>query len=181
MGQLNILNLIINNNRDLWDQLVGHLFCSRMGNRTARVEGFKDFATNELLFLHNEVCYHLGLYSKMDDWDVLSTKAPAALMDAVNLADQQLQVCIQGLGIPKATLLSIVPKPPVKAYMDWVNDLISTEDCLLALMAPCFLGYAKITTKLLNDPLTKKDTIFYKLWIEPTAGDPGLDKFVQGY
>ncbi|CAE6498053.1 unnamed protein product, partial [Rhizoctonia solani] len=130
MGQSNILDLIINDNRDLWDRLVGHSFCSRMGNGTARVEGFKDFATNELLFLRNEVRYHLGLYSKMDDWDVLSTKAPAALVDAVNLADHQLQVCIQGLGIPKAALLSIVPKPQVKAYMDWVNGLINTEDWL---------------------------------------------------
>ncbi|CAE6447091.1 unnamed protein product [Rhizoctonia solani] len=142
MGQRSFIDTMIRANRDLWDRLIGHLFCSRMGDGTARIEGFKDYAVGDFFFLRNYVRYELGLYSKTDDWDILSTEAPQGVADAVDFANLQLQVCVQELHIPKAKIIRAGPKPQVKAYIDWVNKMIPTEDWfgLHVLMAPCILA-----------------------------------------
>ncbi|CAE6447316.1 unnamed protein product [Rhizoctonia solani] len=154
----NFIDLMINDNRDLWDRLMNNPFCARMGNGTARLEGFKDYAIGEFIFLRNYVRYKLGLYSKTDDWDVLSTEASISVAESVNFANLQLEVCIQELNIPEAKVLKAEPKPKVKAYIDWVNSSIKTEDwfSLHVLMAPCILGYFDIATKMFDDPTTKR-------------------------
>ncbi|CUA68412.1 hypothetical protein RSOLAG22IIIB_07931 [Rhizoctonia solani] len=186
------IDTMIKNNRDIWDRMVDHQFCLRMGNGTARLDGFKNYSVNGLFFLRNYVRYTLGLYSKTDDWNILRTEASDAVAHITHLANLKLQSCIQDLNIPEETIMKTGPNPQIKAYIDWINTLIPKEDwfgaplantyrSLHVHMAPCVLGYYEIATKLIEDPTTKKDTVFYKLWIEPNARGPGVVEYVRKF
>lgn len=59
------------------------------------------------------------------------------------------------------------------AYGSVLQNAASQEDWynLHIISIPCIYGWTLLAQKLLNDPLTKNDTIFYKTWIEPNS-DP---------
>ncbi|CAE6446295.1 unnamed protein product [Rhizoctonia solani] len=177
--QASFIDTMIGNNRDIWDRMVDHQSCLRMADGTARLEGFKNYSINGLFFLRNYVRYTLGLYSKTDDWNILRTEASDAVAYITHLANLKLQSCVQDLNIPEETIMKTGPNPQIEAYINWINTMIPTEDWfgLHVLMAPCVLGYYEIATKLIEDPTTKKDTIFYKLWIEPNARGPGVVEY----
>ncbi|KAL9597093.1 MAG: hypothetical protein Q9219_005376 [cf. Caloplaca sp. 3 TL-2023] len=59
------------------------------------------------------------------------------------------------------------------AYGNVLQNAASQEDWynLHIISIPCIYGWTLLAQKLLNDPLTRNDTIFYNTWIEPNS-DP---------
>ncbi|KAG9120563.1 hypothetical protein FRC07_003888 [Ceratobasidium sp. 392] len=177
--QHDFVDALIENNKDLWTKLLNHPFCQKMGNGSARLDGFKDYMVQDFLYLRSYVRFKLGFYYKTDDWAVLSTEAPKSIQNDVDYANYQLKTCTQDLNIPDTTVLAATPRPKVKEYIEYENNAIVTESwfSLHVLMLPCIIGYHDIASKLKDDPSTKKDTIYYKLWIDPNSQGSSPQKY----
>ncbi|KAG9101719.1 hypothetical protein FS749_004186 [Ceratobasidium sp. UAMH 11750] len=177
--QHDFVDALIENNKDLWDKLLNHQFCRKMGDGSARIDGFKDYMMQDFIYLRSYVRFKLGFYYKTDDWAVISMEAPKSIQNDVEYANAQLKTCTEDLNIPDATVLAATPRPKVKEYIEYENNAIVTESwfSLHVLMLPCIIGYHDIANKLKADPSTKKDTIYYKLWIDPNSQGSSPQKY----
>jgi len=181
---------MIKANQDLWDKMINNQFCLQMATGKAGINNFKWYMVQDMLYLKNYVYFKLGYYAKAD-WDTISSEASARIGKDVGYVGGQIKTCTDPpLSVPPQVVNSAVAVTHVQAYCDYLISSTIIEDwfSLHVLMLPCLIGYDTIATKYLNNPITDKDSIYYKLWIQANVGGSSparyrefLDKYAAAY
>ncbi|KAG8707604.1 hypothetical protein FRC09_001736 [Ceratobasidium sp. 395] len=152
-----------------------------MGNGSASLEGFKEYMIQDFVFLRSDIRFQFGLYYQTDDWSILSTEALRVITRGFEEAKEHLNTCIEDLQISKTTILDAAPTRQLKKYIDFQHEALKNESwiSLHVILLPCIIGYYEIAHGLKHNPLTRNDTVFYQLWIEPNSYPGDLEAYAD--
>ncbi|PCH36774.1 heme oxygenase-like protein [Wolfiporia cocos MD-104 SS10] len=168
---------LIQDNQDLWQQLLNTPFCKKMGEAAADDEqvlkGFKWYMVQDFLYCIKLMIFETDRSSRATTSAVFDISADRIAGDA-SYAKDLLQTCIQaqpeGLAIDEYKVLQASPTKAMSSYTDFQITTAQDASWVLALVAmiPCIQSYYKIAADL-KDNSKHKDTIWYKLWVEENA------------
>ncbi|KAG9090638.1 hypothetical protein FRC06_000945 [Ceratobasidium sp. 370] len=121
------IGALIEDNQDLWNNLLNHPFGTKMGNGSATLDAFKEYMIQDFLYLRSYVRFQLELYYKTEDWAILSTDAPESICSNVEYTNEQLNICTEGLGIPRAAVLGATLSPKLRQHVEFLHKIFLEE------------------------------------------------------
>jgi len=172
---------MIKENQEIWDKMINNEFCLQLAKGTADIVSFRWYMVQDMLYLKNNVAFKIGFIAK-GDWASITTAFTTdfeRLTKSVRYVDGQIATCTGALGIRPEVVHGAVPAPHVKAYCDYLMNSLDTEDwfSLHVMMLPCLVGYNDIGNKYIENPITDKDSIYYKHWISQNVGNSSPGRY----
>ena len=149
-----------------WHAYVRHDFVQQLGQGTLPPAAFRNYLTQDYLFLlHFARAWGL-LISKLSEPDALR-RATASLNAIIGELPLHLAYC-QQWGISEATMAREPEAAETLNYTRYVLDAGHTGDALelITALMPCDAGYAEIGLTLLDDPAKRIEGNPYAEWIE---------------
>ncbi|MCJ1450178.1 hypothetical protein MMC28_000507, partial [Mycoblastus sanguinarius] len=163
-------------NEDLVSQFLNNSFCTTCARSSDQdcLPLYQRYSVQDYFYLEDYVKYkaHRLLTLPVGNLPALQDEAASILSDA-EYAISAGQSYVTDLHGSAADLAEGNRNIAGLAYGNVLQNAASQEDWfnLHVLIIPCIYGWTLLAEKLLNDPLTRNDTIFYKTWIQPNT-DP---------
>jgi len=161
-------------NQDLVNGFLNNSFaltCARGSNEEC-LPLYQRYSVQDYFYLEDYVKYDALTLNTIPvgDLTTLQSQANAVASDAAS-AIQAGQAYVSELQGNASDLAEGNRNIPELAYGNVLQNLASKEDWfnMHVIVIPCVYGWGLLTTKLLNDPLTRTDTIFYNTWIVPNS------------
>lgn len=166
--------------RPIWQQYVHHPFVAKLAAGTLPEEVFKNYMTQDYLYLtHFARTYALAAYKsqKMDD----ITRASEIVLHIRREMELHLMYCAE-FGITQAQIEKTPESVACTAYARYVLDIGSAGDLLglYVALAPCLLGYGQAARRLYDDPTSKKEGNRYWRWVENYVAEDYCEAVVKG-
>ncbi|KAK2072323.1 hypothetical protein P8C59_006682 [Phyllachora maydis] len=150
----------------LWDRYVYHPFVLAMGDGTLPLESFKEYLTQDYIYLtHFARANALAAYKAKNMED---TAAAASIVTHIfNEMSLHISYC-QEFGLSKEDMEQTEESEACTAYTRYVLDIGQSQDWmgLQIALAPCLLGYGAVAKHLYSDPRSKREGNTYWTWIE---------------
>lgn len=156
---------------EAWRAYTRHEFVLLLASGDLPEASFRRYLVQDYLFLiHFARAWGLGIYKS----DTLAEMRRAQRLVAATLDVEiglHLEYC-RGWGLSEAAMAAEPEAPATIAYTRFVLDrgLAGDRLDLETALAPCIVGYAKISAERIGDPHTRLEGNRYREWLEMYAG-----------
>lgn len=151
----------------IWPAYTTHAFVQQLADGTLPRAAFLHYLKQDYVFLiHFSRAWALAVTKSetLDEMRHCATTVNALINEELSL---HVKICAEA-GISEAALFDAVERPENLAYTRYVLDAGHTGDLLdlLAVLAPCVMGYGEIGARL----LAQDDATPYRDWIATYGG-----------
>jgi thiaminase len=172
---------LIEANQQLWEDLVNHPFPRQMARGTAPLNGFRHYMIQDATYME--------YYTRVRMLSIASSRSKASFKDLENFGGKMsnsLQyakimrdACEKQLGIPQEVVSGEPESQQLKNSIALYERVAQEGDWLdmHIVLLPCIMGYYTIASKLLVDPATIRNTLYYTLWIQEHAKGGTFERY----
>ncbi|KAJ7235013.1 hypothetical protein B0H12DRAFT_1327574 [Mycena haematopus] len=172
---------LLKKNRDVFDEVVDHPFPRALGKGTASLDGFRYYMIQDKLYL--ETCARLKMSAvatspNFKDVETFEFRHKSSLEYVKHLQE----TCVTMLGIPESTINNTPRSVELDASERFYQDSLRNEHAMLGyyvVLLPCVLTYWKIAERLMNDPSTAKNVVYYPAWIVVNYDPSSVGKYTK--
>ncbi|KAI9569804.1 hypothetical protein HD554DRAFT_2087571 [Boletus coccyginus] len=150
-----------------WDSYTGNVFPQTLANDTANLNGFRHYMIQDALYLEDYYRVRTQSVSKSGSFEEIK-KLAAKLSNSLGYVTTAQADCTDKLGVPEEVVKNETRSEALKNSIALHERVFKEGDWLdmHIIFLPCILGYYTIASKLLKDPKTVRNTIYYPLWIQ---------------
>ncbi|OJA11764.1 hypothetical protein AZE42_06330 [Rhizopogon vesiculosus] len=171
-----LVNRLIRDNQDLWNQLLNNDFVQAMRIASADnqpvLNGFKWYMIQDFFYCVQVVAYNADRAAKAPNPKVYADLTKALSSTLSHVAPSILKVCTDAdkLNIPDTVVFAAKREEATERYSKFIGDIAEDENWVVSLLAqvPGYQSYFTISHDLQESALDK-DTAWYKLWVIDNA------------
>lgn len=164
----------------IWRQYTHHLFVTKLAAGTLPLAVFKNYMTQDYLYLtHFARTYALAAYKSQRIDDV--TRACDIVLHIRREMELHLSYCAD-FGVSRAQIEATEESVACTAYARYVLDVGHAGDLLglYVALAPCLLGYGQVARRLYDDPESRREGNPYWRWVENYVAEDYCEAVVMG-
>ncbi|KAF9630189.1 hypothetical protein BFW01_g370 [Lasiodiplodia theobromae] len=183
-----LIDTLWRDNQDLVDQFLNNDFLKLQAEGTTEntISSYQYYTVQDYYYLVDYVQYkalRMTTFSESFPTELLSVLAEetASMQGDVDYAwSFRNDTLATTLSVPLDVVDAGRRGVAQLAYSDWLQKNLDLGWFTLHVMAiPCIYGWAKLAEHLDSSNTTRKDTVFYKTWIEPNL-DPSYGNALMG-
>ncbi|KAI9569802.1 hypothetical protein HD554DRAFT_451703 [Boletus coccyginus] len=150
-----------------WDSYTKHLFPQTLANDTANLNGFRHYMIQDVLYLEDYYRVRTQSVSRTGSFEEM-IRIAAKLSNSLGYVTAARADCTDKLGVPQEVVNNEPKSDALKNSIALHESVFQKDDWLdmHIVFLPCILGYYTIASKLLKDPKTIRNTVYYPLWIQ---------------
>ncbi|KAG8216981.1 hypothetical protein J3R82DRAFT_7287 [Butyriboletus roseoflavus] len=163
-----------------WTTLTGDSFPKTLAKGTAALNGFRHYMVQDALYLENYYWVRLEAVKRTGSFKELTDFAAKLSQSLQYVADAKSDLTYK-LGIPEDDVKNEKPSDELIKSVNFYHNVATTGDWLDMNIAflPCIMGYYDIASKLLLDPGTVRNTVYFPLWVQAMAGVSTVSKYKE--
>lgn len=171
-----LVNRLIRDNQDLWNQLLFNTFVEEMlvapADDKRVLEGFKWYMIQDFFYCVQLIAYNADRAAKAPDPTTYEKLTKTLNNTLTQWAPSALKTCTDAdkLNIPDAVVFAAKREEATEKYTKFISDTAEDENWVVSLLAqvPGIQSYYAIA-RYLKENAVDKDSTWYKLWAVENA------------
>ncbi|KAG6843380.1 hypothetical protein H0H87_005260, partial [Tephrocybe sp. NHM501043] len=176
-----VVTKLLKDNIDVYEELLNHPFPQSLGNGTASLDGFRYYMIQDTFYL--ETCARIKMLAvarspSFKEVEIFSKRHESSL----KYVKESRKTLVSKLGVPEDVIDDTPRSKNLEQSEKFYKDAVGEDDAYLAyyvVLLPCILSYWQIAERLMKDPSTVKNVIYYTDWIEVNYDSSSTDKYIK--
>lgn len=177
--QENVVDKLVEENRDVYTELIDHTFPQALGNGSAPLDGFRYYMIQDTLYL--EICARLKMsaIARAPTFEEVKNFIPRH-QKSLEYVRASKETLVTKLGVPEKTVDSTKPSKELEASEEFYVTYLQKDDPYFAyyiILLPCVLSYWEIANRLVKKELSAKNVVYHEAWTEVNDDESSATKY----
>ncbi|KAI6169023.1 hypothetical protein EDD17DRAFT_458170 [Pisolithus thermaeus] len=171
--QENAVDKLLEENRDVYTELINHAFPQALGDGSAPLDGFRYYMIQDTLYL--EVCARLKMsaVARAPTFEDIKSFIPRH-QSSLEYVRKSKETLVTKLGVPEKTIDSTEPSKELQASEEFYVTYLQKYYIILL---PCVMSYWEIANRLVEKKLSAENVVYHEAWTEVNNDESSVKKY----
>lgn len=177
--QENLVDKLVEENRDAYTELINHTFPRALGDGSAPLDGFRYYMIQDTLYL--EICARLKMsaVARAPTFEDIKNFIPRH-QSSLEYVRKSKETLVTKLGVPEKIIDSTKPSKELEASEEFYVTYLQKDDPYFAyyiILLPCVMSYWQIANHLVKQKLSAENVVYHEAWTEVNDDESSVKKY----